>query len=219
MPNREKILQYLWLIILTALFIISILLVKNGTLVNQIGSFGIFAPIIFVLLKISTLVIAPLSGAPLYIIAGSLFGNTYGLLLSILGDALGTIICFLLSKYYGENVVRFLAGNDLFAKIKKTAGVLNNHKSFLKARVTFFLMPEVLSYASGFSQINFFTFTLINFLFYLPIEIGYLFFGSELIAFLSKYTLLTYGIIFIIAISGFGLLYKDYKKIDNIEGL
>ena len=219
MPNREKILRYLWLVILTALFIISILLVKNGTLINQLGSFGIFTPIIFVLLKISTLVIAPLSGMPLYIIAGSLFGNIYGLLLSILGDLLGSIMCFLLSKFYGERVVKFLAGKELFTKIKTTSAVLNNPKAFIKARVTFFLIPEVVSYASGFSQINFFTFTLINFLFYLPIEIGYIFFGSELIAFLSKYALLTYGVIFVIAIIGFGLLYKDYKKLENLEGM
>src|SRR3989344_6945096 len=102
MLKRQKIIEYIWFIIIILLFVVSIHMIKSGSLVNQIDSFGVLAPIIFVLLKMSTLVIAPLSGTPLYFIAGSLFGNFYGLVLSLLGDALGSVICFFLSRFYGQ---------------------------------------------------------------------------------------------------------------------
>src|SRR3989344_5240234 len=102
MLKRRKIVEYVWFVIIVLLFIVSVQMIKSGSLVNQIDSFGILAPIIFVLLKISTLVIAPLSGIPLYFIAGSLFGNFNGLILSLLGDALGSVVCFLLSRFYGQ---------------------------------------------------------------------------------------------------------------------
>ncbi|MEK7544779.1 MAG: hypothetical protein AAB551_01475 [Patescibacteria group bacterium] len=68
--KKLKILEYSWFIIVILLFVVSVQMIKSGSLVNQIDSFGILAPVIFVLLKISTLVIAPLGGTPLYFIAG-----------------------------------------------------------------------------------------------------------------------------------------------------
>lgn len=219
MFKRQKIVEYVWLIIIILLFVVSIQMIKSGSLVNQIDSFGILAPIIFVLLKISTLVIAPLSGTPLYFIAGSLFGNLNGLLLSLLGDALGSVICFFLSRYYGHKIVKTLAGEKFFGKVMNTVAVLKDSKSFIKARVALIFMPEVLAYASGFSKINFLTFFFINILFYLPVDFIQVFFGSQIIAIVAKHTFWFYFLILFITITGFWLLYKDYKKLENIKGM
>ena len=162
---RTIIIEFIWVIVIIALFVLSVQLTKDRSLQNQFVSFGIWAPIIFVLLKISTLVMAPLGGTPLYLVAGSVFGNYNGLILSLLGDVLGFTICFLLSRFYGPKVIKIFTGDRFFKKIVNTVSVLKNTKSFIKARVVFVGMPEVLAYASGLSQINFSTFILINFLY------------------------------------------------------
>ena len=155
MPNYRKIIELVWIIIIIALFVISVQTIKSGSLENQVYSFGIWAPIIFVLLKISTLVIAPLSGTPLYFVAGSLFGPYYGLTLSLIGDALGSAICFLLSRFYGHRIIKTLAGERFFQKVISTVLVLKNTKSFIKSRASLIIMPEILAYATGLSKINF----------------------------------------------------------------
>src|SRR3989344_7202927 len=124
MFKSQKIIEYVWLVIIILLFIVSVQMIKSGSLANQIDSFGILAPIIFVLLKISTVVIAPLSGTPLYFIAGSLFGNFDGLILSLLGDFLGSTVCFFLSRFYGHKIVETLVGNRFLEKIENTVAVL-----------------------------------------------------------------------------------------------
>lgn len=219
--NYRKIIEFVWLIIVIGLFVISVQIIKDGSLENQVYSFGIWAPIIFVLLKISTLVIAPLSGTPLYFVAGSIFGPYYGLILSLVGDALGSAICFLLSKFYGHKIIKSLAGEQVFQKVVNTVSVLNNTKSFIKARVALIVMPEILSYATGLSKINFFTFSLINILFYLPVDFLFVFFGSEIIGIMAKHSLLFYAVVLIVSVVGFWSLRKDYKheKLNEMQGM
>ncbi len=219
MFRRQKIVEYIWFVVIVLLFVVSIQMIKSGSLVNQIDSFGIIAPIIFVLLKISTLVIAPLSGTPLYFIAGSLFGNLYGLVLSLLGDALGSAICFLLSRFYGQKIVRKFAGEKFFEKVINTVAVLKDTKSFIKARIALIVIPEVLAYASGLSKIKFLTFFTINFLFSLPVIFMFVFFGSKVVAVIAEYTFLFYFLVSFVSITGFWFLYKDYKKLENMQGM
>lgn len=219
MFKRRKIIDYLWFVVVILLFVVSIQMIRSGSLVNQIDSFGVWAPIIFVLLKISTLVIAPLGGTPLYFIAGSLFGNLPGLLLALLGDALGSTICFLLSRLYGPKVVKTFIGDKFFEKVINTVAVLKDSKSFIKARIALVSMPEILAYASGLSEINFLTFFLINMLFSLPIDFMFVFFGSQVVAIIAKYTFWFYSLISFVTITGFWFLYRDYKKLDNIKGM
>ena len=219
MVKRRKIVEYVWFVIIVLLFIASVQMIKSGSLANQIDSFGILTPIIFVLLKISTLVIAPLGGTPLYFIAGSLFGNFYGLALSLLGDALGLTICFLLSRFYGHKIVEIFAGENFFKKVINTVAVLKDSKSMIKARIALIVMPEILAYASGLSRINFLTFFLISMLFSVPIDFMYVFFGSQIVATIAEHTFLFYFLVSFISVAGFWFLYKDYKKLENIQGM
>ena len=219
MFKRQKIVEYVWFLIIVFVFVASIQLTKNGSLVNQISSFGILAPIIYVLLKISTLVIAPLGGTPLYFIAGSLFGNLNGLILSLLGDALGSVICFILARFYGPKIVKTFIGEKFFEKVINTVAVLSNIKSFIKARISLIAMPELLAYASGFSKINFLTFFLINILFYLPVDFMYVFFGHQIVAISSEHTFLFYSVVAVVTLSGLWFLYKDKKNLEKIKGI
>jgi len=211
----EKLIEIVWFVVVIAIFVVSIKMIRNGELQSELANFGILAPLVLVVLKASTLIIAPLGGTPLYLIAGALFGNVKGLLLVLLGDVLGSTICFYLSRIYGEKVLKFFAGSQNVGRVLKTVSLISNTKSFVKARLGFVSIPELLAYASGLSKINFWTFTFINTLFYLPVDIVLVFFGSQVAGLSLKYFFLYPFILAIFPIIGFFALYKDYEKAEG----
>lgn len=60
-------------------------------IIEKMQSFGIFAPLLFVLLQVLQVVVAVIPGGPVPIIGGILFGQWGGLFLSLAGFFLGTV--------------------------------------------------------------------------------------------------------------------------------
>ncbi len=214
--KREKFIEILWFVVILALFFVSIKFLRNGELQSQVEALGIFAPLLILILKMSTLVVAPLGGTPIYVLSGALFGSFKGFILVLLGDILGSSICFYLSKIYGQRVLKFFAGSKNVEKVLKTVNIISNTRSFIKARFVFVSMPELLAYASGLSKINFWTFTIINAIFYAPIDLILVFFGSQLVTLPLKYFFLYPLILMFFAFGGFMALYKDYESREEL---
>lgn len=214
--KREKIIEIVWFVIIIVLFIFSIKMLRSGELQSEVASFGIFAPLLIVVLKMTTLIVAPLGGTPIYVLSGALFGSVKGFAICLLGDILGSSVCFWLSRKYGQKVLNFFVGAQNLEKVLKTVNIISGVKSFIKARVGFISMPELLAYASGLSKIKFWTFSIINTLFYIPVDFLLVFLGSRLAELSIKYFLIIPIIIFVFTLSGFALLYKDYEKIEGM---
>lgn len=214
--KKERIIEVIWFIIVLALFIVSIKMIKSGELQSQVASFGIFAPLLILILKMATLIVAPLGGTPIYVVSGALLGSFKGFLITFLGDILGSSVCFFLSRKYGSKVLKFFAGPQNVERVLGAVSVIGNTKSFVKARVGFVSMPELLSYAAGLSKINFWTFTLINAAFYAPVDIILVYLGATLAVFSAKYFFIIPIVIFLFASIGFFLLYKDYEKAEGM---
>jgi len=214
--KKEKIIEIIWLVVTVTLFIVSIYFTKNGELQSQISSFGLIAPLVIAVLKITTLVVAPLGGLPLYIISGGLFGSFYGFLLCFVADVVGCNICFLLSRKYGMKVLSFFVGSEYVEKIIKIVGVLGNTKSFIKARMAFIYSPEFFSYGVGITHVNFWKFTIINSLFLIPVDIVSVFFGSKLAELSTQNTVIMSLVVFLLITLGLLSIYKDYQKAEGM---
>ncbi|MES2994710.1 MAG: VTT domain-containing protein [Patescibacteria group bacterium] len=114
---------------------------------------GPFAPLVFILLKASTVIIAPLSGAPLYPIVGLFFGFWPGLLYVLIGDFLGYTGAFFLARRFGYPFVRkMIAGNEhgLLSRVVEHVGTV---KGFIHMCLTCFALPELISYGTGLSRL------------------------------------------------------------------
>ena len=214
--KKERLIEIIWFVIVLVIFIISIKMIKSGELQSQVSAFGIFAPLLVLVLKMTTLVIAPLGGTPIYVISGALFGSFKGFLISFLGDILGSTICFFLSRRYGVRVLRFFAGPQNVEKVVNTVNIISSTKSFIKARFGFISMPELLAYAAGLSRINFWTFTVINAAFYAPIDLVLVYLGATLAEFSAKYFFIIPVAVFLVASIGLVFLYKDYEKTEGM---
>ena len=77
--------------------------VSLNQLRDYLNSFGIWAPVIFILLYTLGTIFIP--STPFMAIAGILFGFKYGLLYTIIGGFLSSIIVFTISRILGKDRV------------------------------------------------------------------------------------------------------------------
>ena len=52
--KRVKIIEWIWIIVVVVLFVVSIKMVRSGELEAELASFGVLAPIVLVILKMGT---------------------------------------------------------------------------------------------------------------------------------------------------------------------
>ena len=155
-PMRIKVSRFAkfgGVIVMLGILIITAVFFDFDVLRDQIAKAGVWAPALFILLKASTVVIAPLSGGPLYPLIGAFFGFGPGLIYAIIGDVIGYTIAFFISRKFGYPLVRkFIEGNDrsLLPKIVKHVGT---PKGFFQACITLGFVPDLLSYGAGLSKL------------------------------------------------------------------
>jgi uncharacterized membrane protein YdjX (TVP38/TMEM64 family) len=125
---------------------------------------GIWAPILYILAKISTVVFAPLSGTALYVFSVPLFGFWKGVLYSLIGDTIGAIITFYLSRLFGRPIVSYFAGKKNMEYIENALLLMGTKKGFISMRLAALSMPEIASYAAGLTTINFGFFIIVHML-------------------------------------------------------
>lgn len=159
--KREVIENVLGLVVVIAIlfFVFNYLDIEN--IQNEVGKWGVWAPLVFIVLKASTIIFAPLSGSPLYPISGAVFGFTEGFIIMLIGDILGGSAAFFLSRRFGRRIVdRFAKGNNVV--IEKALNMISSTKGFLVARLCFAALPEVPCYAAGLTNMRFFPFLIIH---------------------------------------------------------
>ena len=155
--KRRKV--YLYGIIKKLLFIIPLIvfiyyLSQNGisNIKDNIESYGIWAPLILFILRSTSIVIPALPGTAYSVLAGTLFGFKQGVVIICLADIASCSISFLISRYYGRNIVRKIVGNKFIKKIEDLSQRHLENNFFL---MTGFLMTglfDFVCYAIGLTK-------------------------------------------------------------------
>lgn len=121
---------------------------------------GVWAPLILVAAKASTIIFVPLSGSPLYPIGGALFGFWKAFFLLFTGDMIGGAVAFFISRYFGRALALRLIGSQTNL-VSQALTMMGTVRGFLLARLCFISFPEIPAYAGGLSKIPFLPFILI----------------------------------------------------------
>lgn len=129
---------------------------------QKVESAGVFAPLFIIILKASTLIIAPLGGSPLYPIAGALFGFWKGFFYITLGDVLGSSVCFLISRFFGRKMTTYFVTKYGMKVVDDVLKHLGTRKGLLRARIIFFGLPEAVAYGAGLTSLSFWWFSIIH---------------------------------------------------------
>jgi len=120
-----------------------------------VATAGVWAPLVFIFLKVLTYVIAPLSGAPLTLMAGAVFGVNEGFGLIVLGEMLGAGSNFWIARVLGRPGIRRFGGIRTIRKVDKAVSHVGGWRALLVASVFFSPLYDFISYAAGLSNISY----------------------------------------------------------------
>jgi uncharacterized membrane protein YdjX (TVP38/TMEM64 family) len=122
---------------------------------------GAWAPLALVLAKATTIVAAPLSGGPLYPVAGALFGAGPAILYLFLGDLLGGTVAFFVARRFGRGLVERILAKSNAGFLDRALDLMGTVKGFFVARVCFVALPEAVAYGAGLTKLPYLPFAAI----------------------------------------------------------
>ena len=141
-----------------AVIMSTIFLVDIQKLRDIVEDAGVWAPLILILAKILSIVIAPFSGGPLYILSGSFFGFWSGLFYTLIGDFFGYSIAFWISRKFGRSTVEQLISKKKSGLLSQIIDQISTVRGFAIAVIIFCLMPELVAYGAGLSKLSYWKF-------------------------------------------------------------
>ena len=127
--------------------------------------------------QILQVVIAAIPGQAFQLAAGYFFGFFQGLLWSVVGVILGTIVTFFLARILGRDAMYLIFGEK---KLQSFIDKLNSKRAYLLVFIIY-LIPgipkDLFNYAAGVSEINFKAFLILSSLGRIPGMMGSLIIG------------------------------------------
>lgn len=154
---------------------------RINDLSNWINSFGLLAPIVFIILYLlATILFLP--GTPLTLLAGIIFGPILGTIYVSLASTLGATISFIIARFMGRDFIENKLGeNDLFSKIDN--GVKNQGWKMVAITRLVPLFPfNAQNYIYGLTNISLPTYVLVSWICMLPATFAYVFLAGSIIA-------------------------------------
>lgn len=143
-----------------------------------IDSAGVFGPLIFIILQVAQVVLAPIPGNVVGAVGGIIFG-WWGLLLTIIGSILGMMIVVAISRKFGRPFVEKFFSKE---QIKKFDFLLEGRGATF-ALFLIFLLPffpdDLIGYVSGLTKIRFRNIIIVSVVGRLPMHILTNFFGAQ----------------------------------------
>ncbi|WP_248515760.1 TVP38/TMEM64 family protein [Salinarchaeum laminariae] len=118
-----------------------------------VASFGVFAPLALIVLQALQVLIAPIPGQVLAIVAGYLFGAWLGTFYNMIGIAIGSTAAFWLSRRYGRSYVEEI----VHPEIVETFDAIGED-NVLATLFVLFLIPglpdDVLCFVGGLTNLK-----------------------------------------------------------------
>jgi uncharacterized membrane protein YdjX (TVP38/TMEM64 family) len=128
---------------------------------KMILSFKEYAPLIYILIQMLQVVVAPIPGGPAEFVGGYLFGVKAGFIFSMIGVTLGSLLAFLLAKTFGKRVLERFVSPQTMKKFEYLIGHEGVIISFL-----LFLIPgfpkDALCYILGLTPMHLGIFLIIS---------------------------------------------------------
>lgn len=138
---------------------------------HWIESAGAWAPLAYIGLKAATYVIAPLSGTPVKLAGGALFGFWEGASYALIGDTLGATLNFWIARLFRDKGVTRFGGKNAIKQIDQLTENVGGWRALLAARLFLSGLYDFISYAAGLSSLAFRQFFLVTLLAGIPSNI------------------------------------------------
>lgn len=153
--TKELVVGALISLIIIIAFIWAMNFFGEDTVRSAVEASGVWTPVVLILMKILTIVVAPVSGLPLYLMAGTIFGVGEGFLYIIIGDSFGYTSAFFIARKLGRHRVEAFISKNESGLLSRLVGHLSTVKGFVVSCFSFAFAPEIVAYAAGLSRLPF----------------------------------------------------------------
>ena len=128
---------------------------------STVASWGWAAPLVFIGIQASQVIIAPIPGEITGPVGGALFGTMWGMVYSTLGLTIGTLACFGLGRMWGEPLIRPWLSEHHWNKMNFIIEAEGAILCFI-----LYLIPgfpkDIISYLFGISPMPFWVFAVVS---------------------------------------------------------
>jgi len=137
-------------LVLVVWYYVSTFLVDKVAVRDLVSGYGIFAPLVFILIQIGQNIIAPVTHYPILLAGGFIFGPILGFFYNWVGTSLGTVLIILLTRKYGRPIVNKMVSQKFIDKYDHIIQKLSPFGLFLIYALPVFPDDEI-SYLIGVS--------------------------------------------------------------------
>lgn len=131
-------------------YLISSFLVDKESIREIVSGYGIFSPLIFILIQITQNVVAPIAHQPLLMAGGFIFDPITGFFLNWIGTIIGTFLIVLITKKFGRPLVNKMVSEKIINKYDYFVKKISPFGLFLIYAIPFFPDDEI-TYLVGLS--------------------------------------------------------------------
>lgn len=149
-----KVLEFSFIVLLTVGAIWLVNRVGIDQIRANVAQFGIWAPLIILLLRLTSIVVPVLPGTGYAILSGALFGFGQGLLVIVIADFLACNINFFIARRYGRGVVQKMVGAQFMEKLDRWSQKYLEGNFFLMLGALMSSFFDYISYSIGLSRIS-----------------------------------------------------------------
>lgn len=117
---------------------------------------------LFILLKASTVVFAPLSGSVLYVIAPVMWPGWLAVFYVSVGNAIGISIAYWLGYMYADRAIKWFVGEKAVIQAHGIVDKLRGYWQFLTVRIVLFPLEDLINFVAGMAKVPFWWFFVVS---------------------------------------------------------
>ena len=179
---------------------------------NFILGFGIFAPLVLILLQVLQVLIAPIPGQITGFASGYIFGTVKGTFYTTVATVLGSLVVFVLARKLGRPFVEKVIDKATLKKFDYISGEKGTFALFL-----IYLLPalpdDAISFMAGLTQITIKKLVLIAFLGRLPGLLILNMVGSGVAGANAKFSVILFSALMVVSF----LIYVNRERLEIIS--
>jgi len=123
------------------------------SVVAFVNSFGWLAVVVFILIVVLEVILAPIPPFVLYVVGGIIFGAFLGGTITLFGNVLGAVIAFLIARRFGRGLVEKKINKKLRKSFDKFINKYGAWALFL-IRLNPFTTSDLFSYLAGLTKMK-----------------------------------------------------------------
>lgn len=147
-----KILEFSLVVLLIASAIWFVNRVGIDQIRTNVAQFGIWAPFMILLLRLTSIVVPALPGTAYAILSGALFGFVQGFIVIAIADFLACATNYFIARRYGRAMVQRLVGERFMNRLERWSQKYLEGNFFLMTGALMTSFFDYICYAAGLSR-------------------------------------------------------------------